>query len=388
MKKILFVANTLQVGGAEKILLNVVRNIDKTKFEVTVLALVEYGILVDEIKKIEGVKYIGGFKGLFGKTKLNKNSILYNLENKIMNCKLKKYTKKIREDSDKLYNRFIKEKYDVEIAFLEGRVSKFLSKSTNNKSKKISWIHTDITDIGPENFTSEEDEIECYKKFDKIVCVSNGVRDIFTKKIGIADNVFVQMNPIDSNNILKLSEESIQLNKTKDDLVLCAVGRLEKVKGLDRLLRVHKRLLDEGIGHKIWIVGDGKQKLELQEYIKQNNLEDTVILVGYDKNPYKYMKNADIYICTSLVEGLSSTVIEAVILEKIILTTDCPGMKEILGENNALIVQNDEEGIYNGLKQLLTNKNMREEYSKNVKNISKYFDLQNTIKQIEDIIEG
>ena len=389
MKKVLFVANTLQVGGAEKILINVLKNIDKSKYDVTVLALVNYGVLVDEVKNIEGVKYIGGFKGLFGKTKLNVNSKFYNIENKIMIKRLKKYTKQIREHANKLYPIFIKEKYDIEIAFLEGRVSKFVSCSTNPDSKKIAWIHTDITDTTKENFINVKDEKDAYSKFDKIVCVSNGVKEKFIQKTGLNENIYVQTNPIDTNNILKLANEKLEFDKKDEDLIVCAVGRLEPVKAFDRLLEVHKRLIDASIKHKLWIVGDGKERENLENCIKKYNLENTVTLCGYQKNPYKYLKNSDIYICSSLVEGLSSTVLEAITLEKVIISTDCPGMKEILGENNedAMIVKNDIDGIYNGLKEILTNKKLREKYQENIKKRSKLFDLKTTMKQIEKLID-
>lgn len=388
MKKVLFVANTLQIGGAERILVNVIKNIDKTKYDVTVLALVDYGVLVDEIKSINGIKYIGGFKGIFNKTKLNEKSLFYKLENKIMIKKLKKYANKLKNNAEKYYPLFVKDEYDVEIAFLEGRVSKFVSCSTNKKSKKISWIHTDITGITPENFIDEQDELKSYGKFDKVVCVSSGVRDKFIEKTGLQKNIIVQTNPIDSNNILKLADMELDFKKENNDIIVCAVGRLEPVKGFDRLLEVHKRLINEGIIHKIWFVGDGKERVNLENYVKNNNLNDSVTFFGYQKNPYKYIKNADIYICSSYVEGLSSTALEAAILQKTIISTDCPGMKEIFGENNenALIVENDINGIYEGLKELLTNKEIREKLQENIKIQSKRFNLETTMNEIQDII--
>ena len=390
MKKVLFVANTLQMGGAERILLNLVRNLDKSKYDITVLALVDYGVLVDDFKSIEGVKYIGGFKGIFRKTKLNEKSPFYKIENKMMVNKLKKYTKRIKRDADKLYRIFVKDKYDIEIAFLEGRVSKFVSCSTNPESKKIAWIHTDITRYNMlENFIDERDERDCYKKFDKIVCVSNDVKEKVIQETGIEKKLYVRTNPIDSNNILKLAKERLDFDRKDGELIICAVGRLEPVKGLDRLLEVHKKLIEEGIKHQLWIVGDGKERENLMNYIKTNYLEETAKLFGYQKNPYKYIKNSDIYVCTSLVEGLSSAVIEALILEKIIVTTDCPGMLEILGQNkeNGMIVDNNIDSIYEGLKNILTDEKIRKRYQENVKIGSKRFNIENTIKEIEDVLD-
>lgn len=391
MKKILFVANTLQIGGAEKILFNILKNIDKNKYDITVLALVNYGVLVNEIKKIEGVKYIGGYDGILKKTELQPSSVTYKAEKWIMQRKLRKYTNILKKSETKTYKTFVKDEYDVEIAFLEGRVSKFVSKSTNPKSKKIAWIHTDINndrDI-KENFFDIEDEINCFKKFDKIVCVSEMVKEKFMEKTGIVENVQVQLNPIDSNNILELSKESIQFNRKNGEPILCAVGRLEPVKGYDRLLEIHKKLLEQSIRHQLWFVGDGSEMENMKNYIRKNNLEDSVTMWGYQKNPYKFIKNADIYVCSSYFEGLSSTVIEATFLEKIIVTTDCPGMEEILGKNNenAMIVKNDTEALLEGLKEILTNEGLRKKYKNNISRRRDLFNLENTMKKIEEIIE-
>ena len=368
MKKVLFVANTLQIGGAERILVNLLNNIDKNKYDVTVLALVNYGALVNEVKAIPGIKYIGGFNGIFKKTKLNEKSKFYKIENKMMQHKLKKYARRIKHSTSELYKKFVKDEYDVEIAFLEGRVSKFVSKSTNEKSKKIAWIHTDINNENNtnENFIGLSDEIESFKRFDKIVCVSNMVKEKFIEKTGIKNNVQVQLNPIDSNNILELANEKLKFERKDEELILCAVGRLEPVKGYDRLLEIHKRLIDQSINHQLWFVGDGSAREFMEAYIRKNNLNDTVTLWGYQKNPYKFIKNSDIYVCSSIIEGLSSTAIEATFLEKIIVTTDCPGMEEILGKNNenALIVENNTDALFEGIKEILTNEGIRKKYKK------------------------
>ena len=389
MKKILFVVHTLQVGGAEKVLVNILKYMDKSKYSITVLALVNDGILVDKIKECEGIKYIGGFKTYLKNTRINKKSKFNKLANKVMDYIWKGYLKRIKNSPEKLYNRFVKEEYDIEIAFLEGKVAKFVSYSNNLDSKKIVWIHTDISKNINTIFRSKQEEIDCYKKFDKIVCVSTDVKETFSKETGITDNICIQTNPIDSNDILKNAQEAIDENLNRNGLIVCTVGRLVKEKGYDRLLVAHKRLIDEGIIHTLWIVGDGIERAKLQDYIRNNKLEKTVNLVGYTNNPYKYMKNADIFICTSRVEGLSSVLLEATILEKTIISTECAGCKDILGEDNesASIVDNSTEGIYNGLKKILTDDNLRNKYQTNIKNRSKLFNLEKTIKQIESIID-
>ncbi len=390
MKKLLFVVHTLQVGGAERVLINLLKRIDKSKYDITLLSVVNDGIYIDEIKKIEGVKYKYIFDTFFKKSREDDKSKNHKICKKIMGYIWKIYILLMKYFPRMLYKNSVKEKYDVEIAFLEGKIAKIVSNSTNKDSKKIVWIHTDINNVSGINiFKNIEEERECYKKFDKIICVSEEVKKRFSQKTGIKENLYVQINPICSDEIIKKSVEPITKELNHNGRIVCSVGRLVKAKGYDRLLEVHNRLIKEGIIHTLWIIGEGQERKKLENYITDNHLEDTVNLVGYSKNPFKYVKNADIFVCSSRVEGLSSAVLEATILEKIIVSTNCPGTEEILGSDGqaAMIVENDTEALYIGLKEILTNPMLRDKYQKNIKQRSKLFNIDNVIKQIENIFD-
>ena len=389
-KKLLFVVHTLQIGGAEKILVNILKYISKRKYDITVLALVDDGVFVDEVKNIEGVTYKYVFKSYFKKARANKESKFHKIATNIMSSIWKRYLKKLKYNSRELYEKYVDEKYDVEIAFLEGKVSKFVSSSNNKDSKKIAWIHTDINTGTNSIFIDDDDEKKCYNTFDKVVCVSREVRNRFIQKTGRDNNVLIQINPVDCLDILEKAKEELTIKKNNDVPVVCTVGRLVQVKGYDRLLEVHKRLIDEGIMHELWIVGDGVERKKLEDYIRKNKLEKSARLMGYSNNPYKYVKNSDIFVCASRIEGLSTVIVEATILEKVIVSTDCPGAKEILGDDNecGMVVENDAVGIYEGLKAVLTNKELEKKYQENIKKRSELFNLRNSIGQIEDIIDG
>ncbi len=394
MKKVLFVIHTLQVGGAERALINVLRHIDKSKYDITLLSIVDDGRLIKELECIDGIKYKYIFKAYLKKFRENKHSKLYRISKKIMNLVWQIYLYKMKYHAKELYEKNIDEKYDIEIAFLEGKVAKFVSQSPNKKSKKIAWIHTDITNATAEGlsqvFINLEEEKKCYRKFNQIVCVSDEVKNKFTEKTGIKKNIVVQVNPINSKEIRKRAKEEITRPLNRNGLIVCTVGRLVKEKGYDRLLEVHKRLISEGIIHTLWIVGEGREKDKLQEFINRNKLKNTVNLIGYTQNPYKFVKNSNIFVCSSRIEGLSTALIEATILEKAIITTNCPGTKEIFGENTnaALVVKNDTDSLYEGMKELLTNKKLMQELKKNIKNRSKIFETENTVKQIETVIDS
>ena len=189
MKKLLFVVHTLQVGGAERVLINLLKRIDKSKYDITLLSVVNDGIYIDEIKKIEGVKYKYIFDTFFKKSREDDKSKNHKICKKIMGYIWKIYILLMKYFPRMLYKNSVKEKYDVEIAFLEGKIAKIVSNSTNKDSKKIVWIHTDINNVSGINiFKNIEEERECYKKFDKIICVSEHVKKRFSQKTGIKEN--------------------------------------------------------------------------------------------------------------------------------------------------------------------------------------------------------
>lgn len=390
-KKLLIAVHTLQLGGVEKIVINLLKMMDKEKYDITLLSLVNDGVFVEEALNIPGIKYKYFFESYLKKSRSDINSKHYKLSCKLMNIIWKWYLFLIKRFPSYLYKKNIQEVYDIEIAFLEGKVAKIIANSNNNQSKKIAWIHTDIENISRASiFNNLDDEINCYKKFDKIVCVSNDVKYHFTQKTGISDNVIVQVNPINSEEILRKSEEPITKDLKKDGIIISAVGRLAYEKGYDRLLKIHRKLLRENIKNTIWIIGEGAERENLERYIEENSLKDTVTLVGYSENPYKYVKESDVFVCSSRIEGLSSVVIEAALLNKPIVTTLCSGMKDILGKDNenALIVPNDTYNLYLGVKKVILNKNLREKYKENIKKVTQKFDMNTVISNIDKLLES
>ena len=283
---------------------------------------------------------------------------------------------------------FIRKKYDVEVAFIEGYATRIVSGSNNIKSKKYAWVHVDFsttpwTDIAYRNFNEEK---QCYTIFDNIFCVSNGVKERFQEKYGVT-NCTTQYNPIDENEIIKKSTE---FNVDKDaNLQLITLGRLVEQKGYDRLLNVVKRIKEEGIRNfNIWILGDGEKKEEYSSFIKENNLQSLVKLLGFQNNPYPYIYNSDAFICSSRSEGFSTVATEALILEKPIFTVECTGMRELFGENECgLIVENTDNELYNLIKSLITNHENMKKYKTGILKQKQNFLLDLRIKEIDKIFD-
>lgn len=376
MKKILFVIESLGRGGAEKVLTTILRHLDKNKFDVTVLIVVETGEYIDEVKKYSKVQSI-----LPDYNKLNNviDKVKYKIE----------YKKIYKINPKKIYTKYIKEKYDVEIAFVEGYVTKLVMGSPNLNSKKICWVHIDMekNPYADRYFKTIEEEKETYKRYDKIVGVSNSVKEVFEKKFELKERVTTIYNPIDKKEILEKSQEKITIKKGKK-IRIVTVGRLEHQKGYDRLIKALGIIKKETSNFQVWILGEGSMRQELEELIHINNLENEVKLLGFIKNPYPFIEAGDAFVCTSRAEGYSLVIAEAMILGKPVLSVDCSGPNELLeyGKYGVLIKNTDEE-ILRMLNSLILGGFDLEKLQKLSEIRSKEFNLKNIMKKIEELIE-
>ena len=391
MKKVLFLIHTLGGGGAEKVLVNLVNGMDKKKYKVTVMTVVDTGIFRKDLSP--EIEYKTIIKNPFKKKKKQEENNPGNLLSK-SDSKLKLLAKGYvflwRIIPAKIfYKLFIRDKYDVEISFLEGICSKLISASTNKKSKKIGWIHVDLINHSKSSgvFKSLDDERKCYANFDNIICVSEVVRESVLEKLKLnPKQVIVRYNAINKDEVLlKAQEEVLDINKSSK-FTFCTIGRLINQKGFDRLLRVHKNLLNSGYNCELWIIGEGNKRPLLEDYIKQNQLESSVKLLGFKVNPYKYLNLADAFVCSSRAEGFSTVASEAVILGKPIVTVNCSGMTELLGENNeyGIVIENNEDALLAGMIEMMKEETYKK-YLIRVEQRSEFFSFERAVKNIEDL---
>lgn len=377
MKKVLFLIESLSGGGAEKVLSVLTKHINKKYFDITVCTITDIGIYTEEIK--QNVKYLSILgnpqkKSFWGK-------IIYKIKYKLIYTLLPTWL---------IYKLFIPKNYDIEIAFVEGFVTKLLAASTNIQAKKIAWVHIDLSQNpwtqNNKIYRNLKEEQYCYSKFNQIICVSDTVKNNFIKRFKLT-NVIRIYNPIDKTDILNKAKEICKYPQTTNDIKFITIGRLVLQKGYDRLLKVIKRIKADGIHCKLLILGEGEMYHTLSNYIKENDLSDDTILYGFQPNPYQYLKKADCFICSSRSEGFSLVIAEAMVLGKPIISTYCSGPNELLEEGKyGMLVGNSEDGLYQIIKTINTNKNMLYEYSIKSLNKSKDFDIQKTIKEIENII--
>ena len=374
MIKVLFFLESLGGGGAEKVLVNLIKGLDKSKYNITVKVMSDVGVYNDEIAEIIKCKSIISGKN-YGK------NIFHNIFYKIKYKLIYLLPKKI------IYKIIAREKYDVEVAFIEGFATAVISESKNKLSKKIAWIHVDPLERNYADgyFKNLEEHSQCYKKFDKIVCVSKSVERSAIKKYGITlNNIMTQYNPIDEDDIKKRANEKINILDSSA-IKFITIGRLVEQKGYDRLIRVIKRLKEEYDGvFQLLILGDGDKKKQLGEYIKENKLTNIVKLQGFVKNPYPYLKNSDLFICSSRAEGYSLVIAESLILNVPVISTKCSGPNELLDFGKyGMLVENDEDSLYLGLKNIIDDRNKLKELKKKSQKRSEIFNYKKTIERIE-----
>ena len=139
--------------------------------------------------------------------------------------------------------------------------------------------------------------------------------------------------------------------------------------------------------YELWIIGVGAEEESLREYILKNNLSN-VKLLGYKSNPYKYIKASDLFVCSSRAEGFSTVVSEAIVLEKPIIATKCSGMKELLGENEeyGIVCENSTNALYASIKKILEEKNEYDLLKEKIKERKEIFDIDKSIKRIEQLL--
>ena len=153
------------------------------------------------------------------------------------------------------------------------------------------------------------------------------------------------------------------------------------------MLHIALRLKQSGYAFELWILGDGEEREMLQHYICKKQLEDCVTLWGFQTNPYAFMTQSDLFVCSSSSEGYSTAVTEALILGLPVVTTDCSGMNELLqGEKYGIITENSEATLFEGIKQLLDHPEQLSHYKEKVIKRGKEFTLEVLMKPIETLL--
>lgn len=378
-KKILIRIGSLRHGGAEKVLVTFLNNLPAEKYEIDLLLNLYSGKYLQELPPFVNVLYLNRGEMI---TTNRTQDLPRKVYRKVYQAFLKKFPKV-------LYKSILNGKqYDIEFAAIHGMRDDILN-SPLKSSKKIVWIHNDLRKTHFHNYNDAE--IRKFFGFDKILVISEHIKNDFEK---LARNDFERQkilriyNPLDTEKVIASAGKPLEIAKSNLPTFV-AIGTVFPQKGFDRLLRVQRTLLDEGFSFNVKIIGDGYDFEKIKKLKEDLNLGDYAEMTGFSNDPYPHLKAANFFVLSSRYEGFPTVLSEAVTLKKNIIATDVSGAREILENGNlGLIVENSEEGLYEGLKKALQDHEIFLEYQQNLNNHVLPFSLENSVREIMDIIDG
>src|SRR5690625_1081930 len=373
MKKILFMISSMNIGGVEKSLLSLISIIPRDKYNITILMLEKKGGFLEDIPnwiKIEEVDWYEKIKpmimqspqqilkGYFKEKRYFKSItflVIYFISKYFDNRYL--YYKHVFNDIKDHPNS-----YDVAVSYQGPTdiIDYYIGYKVIAK-KKLSWVHFDVS----KHQVNKRLYQKIYKEFLKILVVSKGAKEKLTETIpSVAPKATVFMNVISKQLIHEMSKEIVEFDNNYRGIKIITVGRLSREKGQDMAIKVLHKLRKNGYEVRWYCIGEGKERAEYERLIKDYNLQEDFILLGSRVNPYPYIARSNIYVQPSRHEGYCLTLAEAKCLNKPIITTNFTGAYEqIVDGYNGVIVEFDEQRLYDEIKRLLNNPKKREELS-------------------------
>ena len=376
MKKILFVMNDLECGGAQKALISILETINYEKYEVDLCLFKHKGDFLKLIPKtvnlLPEVKYYRYFEQGIGVSireliKMKKFNIaikrimagkVYKIEkvSSVAEQKVWKYTKKVLGDINK--------EYDAAIGFMERTPIYYIIDNVKS-NKKIGWIHTDYRKLNAD----KEFDKKYFNELDYLVTISDDCVNILKEEFPkISKKLKVINNIVSSTLIKKLSKEKIVLpSDSKESIKIMSVGRVEPEKGFDMAVEACNILKKNNFSIKWYIVGDGTERKKLEEKIDKYGLKDTFYILGFKENPYSYLAQGDIYVQPSRFEGKSIAIDEAKIMNMpIVLTNFNTAKYQIDNNKTGVIVDMNAQSLAYGIEKLITNTKLKENLINNL----------------------
>ena len=368
--KVVFVHYKLVCGGAEQALFDLINLMDKETFDVTVFAQCPGGAW-DQKFIDAGINVIYDYS--CRKPTLNPITKAGNVVKKL------RTDAAYKRDGEGLLDVILEDGADIVVSYSAWYYDQIAFKQN---AKSVKYIHGDPG-------TNEVYRLEAMTKrdllsrFDRIVCVSGAAWNSFREISGLTEGVELHYNPIDSGNVRKLAENKVDL--PTDVPLMCAVGRLSEEKGFERLIYLHRSLLDKGIAHKLVIVGDGPDRERVERAVRATQTQDSVILAGYQSNPYPYMKQSKFLVSSSYTEGLPVIAMEALCLG-IPMVAAVPSVGEVFGDEVCgLITGNDNASLEEVIRKMLTDEEFYARAKAGAEKRSAFFDGKRMVKEIEDM---
>ncbi|MFV0175519.1 glycosyltransferase [Empedobacter falsenii] len=374
--KVLFRLRSLEMGGVPRVVLDLLRNLPKDKFEFTLMLNLYQGELVKEIPA--DLKVIVVEKG---KEQMSSNSFVQKMQLIWRRLKLEVYDR----FPSILYALKVPEKYDIEVSPGYAEFDMVLN-SPNKNSRKIGWFHTDVGyDKDQKRVLSR---IEKMKHFDFMIFGSKQTRqvidDLYQVKYPKSTVIY---NVIKVEEVLKKAELFEHSYETTLP-VFSSMGRLHHRKGYHTLMKVHKRLLEDGFHHKIAVIGGGNEMENLKNQQKELAVENSFLLLDSQTNPYPYIKASDYFILPTQSESYPLVIGEVMCMRKPIISTNVGGIAEMIEDGvDGVMIQYDEDEMYQAMKSFLTNPELVNKIIQGTSTASTKFDENEIYRQVTEVFE-
>ncbi|WP_052911429.1 glycosyltransferase [Riemerella anatipestifer] len=373
--KVLFRLRSLEMGGVPRVVLDLLRNLPKDKFDLALMLNLYQGELVSEIPK--DIKLIVVEKG---RKQMSQNTFVQKIQLGLRRLRLEFYDK----FPSLLYASKVKEEYDIEVSPGYAEFEMVLN-SPNKKSKKVGWFHTDVSYDKDEARVKKR--IDLMKRFDWMIFGAAQTRQVIEDLYGVT---YPKSSVI--YNVIKINEarEKAEAFKVDFDVRPCfsSVGRLHSRKGYHTLIKVHKRLIDEGLLHSIAVIGGGNEMENLKNQAKELSVEKTFLLLDTQKNPWPYVKASDYFVLPSQSESYPLTIGEVMALGKPIISTNVGGIPEMIDDGkDGILVNYDENELFEAMKAFLTNPELVERVKEGTLGVDEKFDEKRIYAQVTEVFE-
>lgn len=376
MRKRLLIHNgNISIGGQEKMLMEFLNILDSKKYEILLLIEENNGKRNDYISRIP--RWVD-YKFLTTEEFMNKIEKYQGSKNflkKLYYSHLLKLKKKISLKELKKYLNFSDIIIDYDMGLLRN-----LHKINLQNKKVIGWSHA-----GSGELLRKKQKRENVNKYDCIVTINETMKNGYLKNYNNKEIVKIY-NFLDFDLIEKKAEEKLEKDYGK---YIISVGSLTENKNHKLLINAFKILKDKyKISEKLLIAGEGKERENLEKQIKELNLENDVLLLGQKENPYKYIKNSELYVLSSKNESFSLTLVEAMSLKKLAISVKSNGPIEILEDNKyGILIENNADEMAEKINYYLKNKDERKKYEELGYERAKDFSKENGKKVIEEFID-
>lgn len=392
MKKILFVLDSLNSGGAEKSLISLLTMFDYKKYKVDLLLFSPNGLYfsllpnevnlldVPEIYKKKKSRIIDLIRNRNFKVLYSRIGASISIRNPLIKKRL--HTAQINWKWTKNYLNYQEINYDVAIAYSQGTPTYYVAEKVKAK-KKFCWINTDYKNALYNKFFDER----YYQNYNNIIAVSELNKKVFIEEIPSAKKKTKVIYDIISTNLIRsLSQEGGGFKENFSGIRILTIGRLVEEKGFDLAIEACHLLKIHGFNIKWYVIGEGILKERLKQKVLKLGLVDTFVFLGVYHNPYVFIKQCELYVQPSKFEGFGLAIAEAKVLGKPIVATNFNVVhNQIKNKVNGLIVNMDSNSIYIGIKNIIEDSNLRNKIVQNLykENVGTELEIEKLYNLIE-----